>query len=347
MNIFLTTIAAILIFAVMILIHEAGHFVVAKLSGVRVNEFALGMGPKLFGKKWGETLYSVRLFPIGGYCALEGEDTASSTDERSFSRKKPLVRFLILAAGAFMNLLLGYILIFSLTIGTPSVVVPQVEEISIGSAAESAGLTPGDKIIRANGKRVHIIEDLSWTMSNNKETDKKLELLVENSGKERTVSMIPDVENGKAVYGMKLMTEKPGFFSALRNSWHKTFFYSRVIVESFVDIIRGKVSLSQVSGPVGIVSEIGTMVEQTRQTGWEGFRNLLSLTILLTVNLGIFNLLPLPALDGGRILFVIVEMIRRKPIPVEKESLVHLIGFVLLILLSVLITFKDVFTLWG
>lgn len=346
MNILLTTVVAILIFAILILIHEFGHFAAAKLFGVKVNEFALGMGPKLFGKQKGETLYSVRLVPIGGFCAMEGEDT-DCDDPRAFHKQKAYVRLIILAAGAIMNILLGYILLFSLTIGAPTMVVPKVESVTPGSSAETAGLVQHDEIITVNGKRVHIMEDLSWAISNNGNEDRALVMDVENNGERRSVTIVPSEENGQYSYGILLKTEPNGFLSTIRASWYKTYFYSGVIVDSFINMIKGQIPLSQISGPVGIVSEIGAVVEETRTTGWEGFRSLLSLTILLTINLGVFNLFPLPALDGGRIFFLLIEMIRRKPIPVEKEALVHFAGLVLLLIVSVLIAFKDVFMLWN
>ena len=197
MNIIFTTLAAILIFAVLVFIHELGHFIAAKLSGVKVNEFAIGMGPKLFGKQKGETLYSVRLIPIGGFCAMEGEDE-NTTDERALNNKKPYIRLIILVAGAFMNILLGFILIFSLTIGTAETVVPKVNSVTEGGAAEAAGLQDNDVILRANGKRVHIIEDLSWAMSNNSRENKELQLEVKNGREKRTVSIVPETSNGKS-----------------------------------------------------------------------------------------------------------------------------------------------------
>ena len=345
MNIILTTLAAILIFAILVMIHELGHFIAAKLSGVKVNEFALGMGPKLFGKQKGETLYSVRLIPIGGFCAMEGEDEATG-DERAFNNKKPYIRLIILVAGAFMNVLLGFVLIFALLIGTGTNVVPKVENVTPSGAAEAAGLKNGDVIVRANGKRVHIIEDLSWAISNNAKENKELQLEVKNGGEKRTVTIVPQTADGKASYGILLKSEKNGLFSTLRNSWYKTGFYGEVIIDSFISMVKGDIPISQISGPVGIVSEIGNVVEETRETGWEGFQSLLYLTILLTINLGVFNLFPIPALDGGRILFVLIEMVRRKPVPVEKEAIVHLAGFIILIAFSIFIAFKDVIMLW-
>ncbi len=345
MNILLTTVAAILIFAVMIFVHELGHFLAAKATGVRVNEFALGMGPKLFSKTKGETVYSIRCIPIGGFCAMEGEDEDTGTD-RAFSRKKPHIRLLILVAGAFMNILLGFILVLFMAFPADKYVSMEVASVVEGGAAQEAGLLPGDEIIRANGNRTHIMEDLRWTLTDS-EGDSALNLVVKNQGERRNLSIVPkETENGKS-YGIVFAEKDNNIFSSFRNAVYRTTFYGSVVIESFVGLLRGQIPMSSVSGPVGIVSEIGNAVEQTRTAGMEGLLNLLFLTVILTVNLGVFNLLPLPALDGGRILFVLIEMIRRKPIPVEKEAVVHLIGLVLFIALSVVIAFKDVITIWG
>ncbi len=345
MNAVLTIIAAIIIFAVLIFVHELGHFIAAKALGVKVLEFALGMGPKIISKQWGETVYSLRAFPIGGFCSMEGEDEEAKS-ERSFSSKKPWQRLIVLVAGAFMNILLGFLLLVTLTSTVKTYVEPVVSDVTRNSAAQEAGIKPNDEIIRVNGRTVHIMEDFSWELSNNKNADGTLNLVVKNNGKKREISVTPKDADGTKSYGIKLSTAENSFFKTVRLSFYRTGFYSRVIVDSLVDLVTGKASFSQVSGPVGIVHEIGTAVETAQKTGIEGLKSLLSLTILLTINLGVFNLLPLPALDGGRILFVIIEMIRRKPIPVEKEAIVHFIGIVLLLGLSVIIAFKDIFTIW-
>lgn len=345
MNGFLTIIAAIIIFAVLIFVHELGHFIAAKLSGVCVLEFALGMGPKIVSKKWGETVYSLRLFPIGGFCSMEGEEKCVDS-ERSFSKKKPWKRLIILVAGALMNIVLGFALLVGLNSTSDAFVIPKIERVDVGSAADEAGLNSGDRIIRANGRTINIMEDFSWEIQNNKNSDAHLNLVVKNNGKVREISVTPKETEGKKTYGIMLTTQQNSFFETVKNSFYKTIFYSRVVVDSLFDLVTGKASFSQVSGPVGIVHEIGTAIDAAQQTGSEGIKTLIALTILLTINLGVFNLLPLPALDGGRILFVIVEMIRRKPVPVEKEAVVHFIGIVLLLGLSVVIAFKDIFTIW-
>ena len=345
MNFILTVFVAIVIFAVMIFVHELGHFIAAKILGVKVNEFALGMGPKIISKQKGETLYSLRIFPIGGFCSMEGEDEETS-DERAFNKKKPWKRFIILVAGAAMNILLGFVLLVGIGSVSEGYVEPVVREVVTDSGAMDAGLVSGDKILRANGRRVNIYEDLSWEVSNNTQENAVLNLVVERKGEKKEISIIPKEADGRLTYGMSFEIGKNSVFKTVRNAAYRTVFYGRVVIDSFISLIRGTVPLSQVSGPIGIVNEIGNAVETAQKTGLEGILSLLSLAVLLTINLGVFNLLPIPALDGGRILFVIIEMIRKKPIPVEKEAIVHFVGIVLLLGLSVIIAFKDIFTIW-
>lgn len=345
MNGVFTALAAIIIFAVLIFVHELGHFIAAKSLGVKVLEFALGMGPKIISKQYGETVYSLRLIPVGGFCSMEGEDEEIKT-ERSFSSKKPWQRLIILVAGAFMNILLGFVILVGLSSSAQEFVEPVVSSVVTDGAAESAGLKSGDRVIRANGRSVNIMEDFTWEISNNKNPDGMLNLVVENNGEKKNVTITPKETDSGRSYGIVLNTEENSFFAAVRNSFYRTGFYSRVIIDSLINLVTGKASISQVSGPVGIVHEIGTAVQTAQESGIEGIKTLLSLTVLLTINLGVFNLLPFPALDGGRILFVLIEMIRRKPIPVEKEAIVHFIGIVILLGISVIIAFKDIFTIW-
>ena len=342
MTAFLTAIAAILIFCILVFVHELGHFISAKLLGIRVHEFAIGMGPKLFGKKKGDTLYSIRIFPIGGFCALEGED-ASSNDEKALSNKPAWAKLIVMVSGSFMNLLLGFILLLCLYGTAKQIVVPQVASVMPGSAAAVSGVLPGDEIVKLDGNRVHIASDLYWVKS--RLTDQNTEIVVRRSGVEHTLSISPEKAEMDYNLGVVLKPQDNSFLLTVKTGAYTTAFYSRVILETLLDLLKGNVGISSMSGPVGIVSEIGSAVKETAQTGWAGFLSLLQLTILLTINLGIFNLLPIPALDGGRIFFVIIEMIRRKPLPPEKEGVVHMIGFALLILLSLFIAYIDVLRL--
>lgn len=338
-----TAIAAILIFCILIFVHELGHFIAAKLLGIRVHEFAIGMGPKLISWGKGETRYSVRALPIGGFCALEGEDERSE-DERALSNKPAWMKLIVLVAGSFMNLLLGLLLLFFVFGTAKGVVVPEVASVDAGGAAELAGVVPGDEIVAIDGHGVHIVSDLSWELANLENPTTEMTVLREGEKVNLTVS--PQQTDSGLKLGVMLKSEANNFFLTVKSGFYTTVFYVRVVLETLLDLLRGKIGFQSMSGPIGIVSEIGSAVQETARSGWAGFLNLLQLTILLTVNLGVFNLLPVPALDGGRIFFVLVEMVRRKPLPPEKEGVVHLIGFALLILLSLVVAYMDVIRLF-
>ena len=331
----LTAIAAIAVFLVLVLVHEFGHFITAKLCGVTVHEFAVGMGPAIFKKEHKGTLYSLRLIPIGGYCAMEGEDEESE-DAGAFSNKKPWQRLLILVSGALMNLLLGIILMCIIMFSHSSnyVNVPKVQEVVAESAAEEAGLKPGDEITKINGARVETYTELKFELSRYKGGSIDVEYV--RDGEEHKVSIMPNKgEDGMYYIGFASKVEPLDFGGRLYHAWHYSLFYGKAILVSLFDLITGNVGMEAMSGPVGIVSEIG----KSAQIGWEA---LFGLAALITINLGIFNLLPLPALDGGRVFFVLVEIITRKKIPANKEGFIHFIGFALLILLMIFATWQDI-----
>ncbi|MBQ9915382.1 MAG: site-2 protease family protein [Clostridia bacterium] len=339
-----TVLAAVLIFCVMIFVHELGHFLSAKLLGIRVHEFAIGMGPKLFGKTKGETLYSVRALPIGGFCALEGEDE-DSEDEKALSNKPAWVKLIVLASGAVMNFLLGFLLLLFIFGSEKEFVVPRVETVVAESPAEIAGLMPGDEIIRYNGENIQMLWDLNKAVYD--AGTAPAELTVRRGDEKLSLTVTARPQKDKYVIGIGLAKEPNSVFMTLKSSFYGVGFYTGVILETVVGLLRGEVPVQNLSGPVGIVSEIGSAVQTTTEKGWQGFLSLLNLAVLLTVNLGVFNLLPLPALDGGRIFFVLVSLVIRKKIPPEKEGLVHFIGFVLLILLSIFVAYSDVLRLFG
>ncbi len=343
MTTILTIIAAIIIFALLIFIHELGHFILAKATGIRVLEFAIGMGPKLFGVQKGETLYSVRAVPIGGFCAMEGEDS-DSKDPKAINNKPAWQRLLVLAAGAFMNIFLGFVLLFVMTAQGSQVATNVVASVQQGTAAEESGLLPGDEILKIAGSRTHIAAEVTWAAE--RRNGAETEFLIRRNGEKQTLLIQPREKDGAYQYGFMLAVAENNFGETLKTAYYGTFFYSKLIIGSLVDLFRGEVKVTELSGPIGIVSEIGSAVQQTAQTGLPGLLYLLNLAVLLTINLGIFNLLPIPALDGGRILFVLVEMIRRKPIPPEKEGMVHFVGFALLILLSVAVAVMDIMKFW-
>ena len=330
----LTAICVILIFGLIIFIHEFGHFITAKLFGVTVHEFAIGMGPKLVGKQWGETFYSLRLIPMGGYVKMEGEDE-DSQKEGAFSQKKPWKRFLILFAGAFMNLLLGFALLILFNSVNPDMsVIPsmQVESVQPGMGAEQVGILPGDKILEVNNSRVYTHLDLNLAFYGNENAT----VTVLRNGEKLDFS-IP-LADGKI--GVVRKAEAKNIWNVISYSYFEGFSIIKMTYQSFFGMFTGTVSVDQMAGPVGIVTEIGNAVQQ-------GFLDVLFLAILISLNLGVVNLLPLPALDGGRIVFVLWEMLTKKKLKPEQEGIVHFIGFILLIIFMLYITKNDIVRLFA
>lgn len=330
-----TVISSVVIFLVLVMIHEFGHFITAKACGVTVHEFAIGMGPLIFKKEHKGTVYSLRCIPIGGFCSLEGED-CESDDEGAFGNKSPVKRILILAAGAAMNILLGFLLMCAVMFSknAQAVPVPVIASVAEQSAAEEAGLLEGDRIVRIDGERIQTQAELKFELSRYKGGSIEVEYL-----RDKTLyktSLVPQKgDDGFYYIGFEAKSEPLNFGGRLYHAFWYTAFYGKAILASLWDLVTGSIGVENMSGPVGIVSEIGNAANR-------GMADLLQLAALITINLGLFNLLPLPALDGGRIFFVLVEIIIRRKIPAEKEGLVHFIGFALLILLMIFATWNDI-----
>lgn len=328
---FTTILSFIFVFGMIVFAHELGHFLTAKYNGIKVHEFALGMGPVLVKRQGAETLYSLRAFPIGGYVKMEGEDEASE-DPRSFSNKKPLQRLLVLAAGAFMNFVLAYVLlvIIMFSMGSPSNIVGDIVQ---DYPAVEAGIIAGDEIVSINGKEIKnwdaVIENI------NSSNGEALTIEVIRDGDERlTFDVVPRVrDDGGYQIGIQTKFVKR-IDQAFGMAWKQFISFFTDIFKFFTSIGKSEVD-AELVGPVGLVSIIG---EVSRQ----GIMNLLLLAAYISINLGIVNLLPFPALDGGRIIFVVIEMIMGKPIDREKEGYVHFIGFAILMALMVFLVFKDI-----
>lgn len=379
----LTAVVTAVIFLVMISIHEFGHFFVAKLCGIKVNEYAIGMGPAIFKKQKGETLYSFRILPIGGYCSMEGED-GGSDNERAFCNQKLWKRFLVVVAGAVLNVLLGFILFVIISSQNAPFATNTIESLDERSYMYEAGVMPGDKIVEINGRSISFYRDITLykteiTASEEvnmtvKRDGKKLDFtfpLSEIEGKRvytetgvtETTTMngktqteeyayqegveIPQDIIGKEVpvsgimLGFSPRLEELSFISLVKESWYSTVFVVKLVYKSLWDLISGKAGIEQVSGPVGVVDAVNTAVH----SDYMPWLNVLSLAALLTINLGVFNLLPLPALDGGRIFFMLFELVRGKPVPPEKEGMIHAIGLILLLVFAAVISFKDIIML--
>ena len=323
---------AILIFGFLIFIHELGHFLTAKMFNVKVHEFAIGMGPAIFKKQKGEVLYSLRALPLGGYVKIEGED-GDSDDERSFGKIHPFKRIIVLSAGAFMNILTGFVIfviIYSLAGG---VLAPVVDEVIENSPAYHAGILPGDRIVEVNGSSVHIQSDVTFSLYLNGGNTAEIKVMRDNE--KLSFYITPAMEDGRYIIGFYPTVSEKSFSGVIYNAFYNTFFVVRVVVQSLKMMLTGNVSLSDMSGPVGIVGEIGKAAQS-------GFLEVLNFAAMIAVNLGIMNLLPFPALDGGRIVFAAIEGIFKKPLKPEIEGYVHAIGLLILFGLMIVITFSDI-----
>lgn len=325
-----TAIAAIFVFLLVILLHELGHFTVAKMVGIKVNEFAIGMGPKLLQKTKGETQYTLRLLPIGGYVKMEGEDE-NSDDPRSFSKVSPLARIAVVAAGAFMNFVLAIVVlsIVAFNTGTPTTTI---EETIQGSPAEISGIISGDRIVSINNIEINNWNMISETISDSN-VDDLLEIKIIRNNVESIIMVQPEIEEGRTIIGIIPSYEK-SLSSALKGGIDNTVLFVNLMFDFLKSLFQGKVSTNDLSGPIGVISEIGKAADS-------GIINVLFLLGFISVNLGFFNLLPIPALDGSRIIFLLIEIIRGKPIDPDKESFIHLVGFILLISLMLIVTYKD------
>ena len=361
----LKILAGIFVFGVIVLVHELGHFAAAKIFGVKVNEFAIGMGPKIFifGKGENRTKYSIRLFPIGGFCSMEGEDSQSSHPQ-SFNSRKLWQRFIIIIAGVAMNLVLCFLLLVILF--TTCIKPDENGRVAFSSTTISylpetatsyeTGLRAGDEILSINGKRVFTDHDIAMLMQSDE--DGVMDIVVRRKayGKLKKLALNDvkfktgiDENTGRPYlvydFAVKGIPRTP--LSTIVQSAKTEFSLATMIWRSLGDIITGKYGLNELYGPVGTVDIIGSVVENAAQQEdiRDGLYPLLLLVSLLTVNIGLLNLLPLPALDGGRLMFLLYELVFRRPVKPEYEGMVHAIGFVLLLILLIVITFNDVLRL--
>lgn len=360
---------AVLAFGLIIFIHELGHFLVAKWMGIRVNEFALGMGPRIlkFGK--GETTYSWRLLPIGGYCAMEGENEASD-DTRAFGNKAVWRRMLVVVAGATMNFLLGFVLLI-VALGVCVQPAPGEEraafctttiaELPETAPAYAGGLRAGDTILSINGASVLTDVDIAMLMQSDNDgvLEMRVRRTVDGAVKDITLpevhfDILTDPATGTRYlsYGFTVMPEYKTVGTVLTRAARLEGTYTVMIWRSLGQLVRGQYGLNELSGPIGTADIMAdaageAVTEIVESSSLDGLYSFLMIVVLITVNVGLFNLLPLPALDGGRLLFLLFELVARRPVPPKYENAVHVIGFVLLILLSIVIAFSDVFKLIG
>lgn len=332
---------AVLFFGFIIIIHEFGHFITAKLSGVTVHEFSIGMGPKLisFGKK--TTKYSLRLIPFGGYVSMEGEDEESE-DEGAFNKKPVWKRVIIISAGAIMNLVLGVVLI-SVMMGQQDLIgTRKIAHFEPNAKSYETGLREGDKVLKINGKNLFSSRDMNYLMM--RDDDGVFDFVVERNGEKVTLENVTfetEKQDGYLLirYDFSVLGVPGNFINSVKYSFGEAVSTARVVWLSLFDLVTGQYGMTDLAGPVGTVEIIADVATNYH------IEQLLSLMAFITINVGVFNLLPLPALDGGRLFFLLIELIRRKPIPAKYEGYVHAAGMALLLALMVFVTFNDVLNL--
>ncbi len=329
---------AILFFGIIIALHEFGHFSTAKLFRIKVNEFSIGMGPAIFKKQKGETLYALRLLPIGGFVSLEGEDEASE-DPHAFGNQKAWKRFIVIAAGATLNIILGLVLIgimLSMSGAVPTTVVSDVTE---NMYTAETGVLTGDKIISIDGTKVYSARDLYYCLYRN--NDGKYDIVLKRNGEKiefNQMEVLYDMEQGYCSFIVG--NEKATLLNIIPGSVKETLSMTKMIWLSLIDMVRGNYGMDELSGPVGTIGIVADTASAAVSSA--DYSMIFFMLAFITVNIGMVNLLPLPALDGGRLFFIFIECIFRKPVPKKFEAIVHAAGLVLLLGLMALITFNDI-----
>lgn len=343
---------AIFIFGFLIFIHELGHFIAAKKLGVQVNEFSICMGPVLWKKTKGETTYSIRAIPVGGFCAMEGEDEALD-NPRAFTSVAWWRRLIILAAGSFMNFLAGFLVVTVIIAVAGGIVRPTITGFFDNGGMEAQGLRVGDEFVKINGENVYLYDDVSMLLSRGNGV---FDLVIRRDGEKISLPGVKlekgDYElNGQTVHMYGILSgerEEKNLWTVLRTSWFQTLDFVRLVRLGLQDLVTGAVGINDMSGPVGIVNvmvDTGTSAE----TASLGFLNVIYLAAFIAVNLAVMNMLPLPALDGGRIACLLIttvaEKISRRKLNPRYEGYLHGAGLALLLVLMAYVTFHDAFNL--
>ena len=346
----------VLVFGVLIFVHELGHFIACRIFGVRVNEFAVGMGPKLLSRvsKKSGTVYSLRLLPIGGFNSIEDGNDAESEEqsdekkelpEYAFGAKPVWQRIIIIVSGALMNILLGLIIMTALVIGTEkyasNTIAYFVDPVTGVEVESFCGMQSGDKVVKAGGRSVHTADELAYSIF--AKGAEPIDVVVKRNGERLVIEDVsfPTEEKDGIIYGIinfKVYAEEKNFVNTVKQSFYGSTNVVTQVYDSLFGMITGKYGIKHVSGPIGVGEVIGEAAKA-------GFDSILSISVLLSMNLGVFNLIPIPGLDGGKLVFLIIEAIARRPVPKKIEENVTVIGITLLMALVIAVAFKDVFAI--
>lgn len=345
----MTIILFLLIFGVVVISHEFGHFLLAKANGIHVVEFSVGFGPKLFGFKKGDTEYTIRILPLGGACRFEGEDMSSEEGQAAeltdgaFTKASVWSRIAAVVAGPLFNFLLAFL--FSLVIVNLTYIdIPVIQTVTEGGGAQEAGLEAGDKLLSIDGKNVYLYRDV--VLRSMLSDGKSVPVRYERDGQEYTTEITPQYSEteGRYLYGFAGGDYvKSRGLEMFKYAAYEIRYCMDSTYSALIGLFTGKVGKDDVAGPVGIASVVGETYEASKSAGFLSvLMNMMYIAVLLSVNLGVLNLLPLPALDGGRLVFMLIEVIRGKPVPPEKEGIVHFAGMVVFMILAVFILFNDI-----
>lgn len=345
----------IILLGVLVIAHEFGHFIIAKKNGIWVQEFAVGMGPKIFFRTKGDTEYSIRILPLGGFCRMEGEAEDGASSSTSFLSKSVGARMAVMAAGPVMNFLLAFLMIFGLTCTTYTA-TPVIKEVLPDSAAAASGLEVGDRIQKIDGKTIHIYDELQYTLQSNHGESLTLDV-VDATGTHHKYKLQPklDEKQGRYLIGFSpevktgLFAEsvdgyaKMGIAETARYSLFAMINYVKMTAEGLLRVFTFTANPDEYGGPIAIFNMVG----QSYQAGLQysikaAIQNVVYIGAVLSANLGVLNLFPIPALDGGRILFLLIEAVRRKPMDIETESKLQFLGFVFLMGLMAFVIFSDI-----
>lgn len=347
----MTLILFIVIFGVVVIAHEFGHFLLAKANGIHVVEFAVGMGPTICGFQKKGTKYSLKLFPIGGACMFEGEDglmtKEGESSEGSFLNASVWGRISTVVAGPIFNFILAFVIALIMVSMTEYVAIrdPIATQVAEGGGAEAAGLQDGDRILSINGEKICLYTEISLYMQTTYRGG-DLEVEYERDGVRNTAVITPQYDETTGIYLLGVMNAdfvEPKGIDTLKYAWYQMRYSVKATYKSLGMLFGGRVSRQDVAGPVGIaVNVVGKTYDAAKDYGWQSvLLSMLNITLMLSVNLGILNLLPVPALDGGRLVFLLLEVIRGKPVPPEKEGMVHFVGLMFFMVLMVFIFFND------